>query len=73
MSRKLGGFHGANHTREARREEKRKAAEKLRAERLKRTPAQQLVILDERLGTGVGAEKERERLKMHLTKPESDV
>ena len=41
--------------------EKRRAAAAARLKR-EREPAEQLVALDERLGVGVGAEKERARL-----------
>jgi len=44
------------------REEKRQAAEARQRLRKERTPAQQLAELDERLGPGVGAERERTRL-----------
>jgi len=42
---------------------RRENAEALAVERSKRTPMQQLRRLDEKLGVGKGAEKERARLK----------
>jgi len=45
------------------REERRKEAEARQAERDQLTPEKQLARLDERLGVGVGAAKERARLQ----------
>jgi hypothetical protein len=42
---------------------RKERAEKLAAERVKRTPKQQLEFLDKLLGPGVGAAKERARLQ----------
>ena len=46
-----------------RRQELRDLAEQQRAVRAERTPAQQIQELDSRLGIGMGATKERRRLK----------
>lgn len=51
-----GGIHGA--FLELRRED----AKKRKEERDRRSPQQQLDLLDQRLGRGIGAKKERERL-----------
>lgn len=51
--------------RDAKTERKRRADERDR-ERAKRTPAEQLAILDERLGEGVGAVRERARLEAQI-------
>jgi len=49
-----------------RKEENRSKAKKRKATRSKRTPQQQLDILDQRLGKGVGAVKERLKLEEQL-------
>ena len=43
-------------------------AEVRREERAKRTPQQQIAVLDKKLGVGVGAKKERARLKKQIQK-----
>lgn len=40
--------------------------EQNKKERAKRSPQQQLALLDERLGKGMGAKKERKRLKAQM-------
>jgi hypothetical protein len=45
---------------------RRERAEKLAAERAKRTPKQQLAHLDRLLGPDVGAKKERARLQAQI-------
>ena len=52
-----------------RREELRERAIVLAEERAKRTPAQQLAVLDRRLGEGEGAKKERQRLQFLIDNP----
>ena len=52
-----------------RRSELHERAAVLAEERAKRTPAQQLEVLDQRLGVGVGATKERERLQALIDHP----
>jgi len=56
---------GINRGRQRRSELQERAAE-LAEERAARTPAQQLALLDERLGAGVGAQKERARLAQEI-------
>jgi len=43
--------------------QRRKDAEERQTKRNKRSAAEQIAQLDERLGDGLGAEKEREKLK----------
>lgn len=45
------------------REQRRQEADARSLDRVNRTPAQQLAVLDRRLGKGVGATKERAKLK----------
>ncbi len=52
---------GINRSRQ-RRAELQEQAQAMAEERAKRSAAQQIAILDQRLGKGVGAKKERERL-----------
>ncbi len=47
--------------------ERQEGAMKLRLARASRTPEEQLAKLDERLGKGVGAVKERKRLHSEIT------
>ncbi len=47
----------------SRKDDRRKRAVERQEERAKRTPQEQLMILDERFGEGKGAAKERARLK----------
>jgi hypothetical protein len=51
-----------------RRAELKARADELAEERAKRTPKQQLALLDKRLGKGKGAEKERAQLARELEK-----
>ena len=50
----------------ARLEELRERAEERRAEREKRSPTEQIALLDKRFGEGIGAKKERARLLSKL-------
>lgn len=50
------------------RKKRREAAEARDALRAKRTPEEQLALLDRRLGEGVGAARERERLSKLIAK-----
>lgn len=65
-----GNKHGRAHS-EVRRTERRKEAEALAAERAKRSPKEQLALLDKKLGKGVGAKKERDRLHLEIHDPKS--
>ena|SRR3972149_4065181 len=56
-----------------RKEDRKKEADKQVSEREKRSPKQQLAILDKRLGKGVGAKKERTRLLEMSEKPVSET
>ena len=48
--------------RRSRREKRQREAIERQSRREKRTPQEQLQILDQRLGPGIGAERERARL-----------
>jgi hypothetical protein len=50
------------------RQDRRESAEELKAERATRTPAQQLSVLNDRLGEGMGARKERKELQALMKK-----
>lgn len=49
-----------------RKEYRREKAEELALARSKRSPVEQLAILDERLGEGLGAKKERAKLRAEI-------
>ena len=49
-----------------RKEERRQNAIRIAEDRAKRTPEQQLSLLDQRLGKGEGAQKERKKLNTEL-------
>ncbi len=51
------------------REYRRKGAKQRDEDRAQRTPQQQLALLDERLGKGIGAKKERARLQRLIDAP----
>lgn len=53
-------------------EERKKSAAERQQARQSLTPRQQLAILDERLGKGVGAAKERARLQALIDKEDSN-
>lgn len=75
MTKKNGWFSNRHQADEAYRESserwyrerspeaKRRAVDKRADERAERSPQQQLTLLDERLGKGQGAEKERAQLE----------
>jgi hypothetical protein len=63
-----GGKNGKGKTRKAARAA---SAQQLAAERAQRSPAQQLAVLDQRLGAGQGAKRERARLASQLKKSKS--
>ena len=52
-----------------RKQQRRENAITLAQERAKRTPTQQLSLLDKRLGEGKGARKERAKLAKEISKP----
>tara|TARA_B100000686_G_C16669293_1_gene905442 strand:+ start:303 stop:578 length:276 start_codon:yes stop_codon:yes gene_type:complete len=47
-------------------EERRAHAEELKRDRAQRSPEEQLALLDSRLGTGMGATREREKLALEI-------
>jgi len=55
-----------------RREELRKRAEELAQSRASRSASQQLSLLDDRLGVGVGAVQERARLQQEIDEAKSE-
>lgn len=60
----MGRFKGA---RRRGLEQRRREAEERAGTRTNRTAAEQLASLDHRLGAGIGAQRERERLGKELT------
>jgi cell shape-determining protein MreC len=52
---------------------RRKMATEREVEREKRSPREQLHLLDQRLGKGLGAKKERERLTALLSKEKTNA
>lgn len=54
-------------------EVRRKMARERQEERKKRSPREQLRLLDQRLGKGLGAAKERERLGALVTKENANA
>lgn len=72
-----GGRHGVNHPRSLRFGDRAERAAGRQALRNKLSPSEQLGILDQRLGAGLGAERERQRLQRQIlegiTKQTEDV
>lgn len=61
-----GGRHGVNHPRSLRFGNRAERAAKRQALRSKLSPSEQLAVLDQRLGSGLGAERERRRLQCQI-------
>ena len=56
-----------------RRKERQDHAKQLQEQRAQRSPAQQLELLDQRFGVGLGAQKERRRLMALIDAPAPHV
>jgi hypothetical protein len=57
---------------QARKQEKLDSAQRRLSDRAQRSPEQQLALLDQRLGEGVGAKRERARLQSLIEAPKPE-